>query len=267
VNRRHLFELEDQSWLPRAWRDGATDVLDVLLTMTGAVRPLAPALQAFMAAAGQRRWFDLGSGSGGGALAMRAELDALGAAPQAITFTDRYPNDAARQRVAALGDPALLYLAEPVDALQAPRHPPAIRTMFGALHHFPPELVQRILQDAVTARMPLAFVDVAASPAVRRLPAALIPLMAVPNLLFLFVVVLFLTPRVRPFRWSLLLWTYVIPAIPVVFAWDGTVSALRAYTPDELLGLTRAVPGADAYDWNAAQAGRSLMLTGRPRGA
>jgi hypothetical protein len=264
VTRRHLFELEDQPWLPRVWRDGATDVLDVLFATAGAARPLALALHAFMTAAGQRRWFDLGSGSGGGALAMRAELMALGGGPDAITFTDRYPNEAARRRVASLQDPALHYLAEPVDALEPLRHPPALRTMFGALHHFPPELVRRIVQDAVAARTPLAFVDVAASPAVRRLPAALVPLAAVPNLLFPMLLVLILVPRVRPFRWSLLLWTYLVPAIPVIFAWDGTVSALRAYTPDELLALAASVPGAGDYDWNAIQAGRSLMLTGRP---
>lgn len=135
--------------------------------------------------------------------------------------------------------------------------------MFGALHHFEPADVQEILKDAVRASVPVAFVDVAASPALRRLPVALLPVAAVPNMLLLFVAVLWLTPRVRPFRWSRLFWTYLVPAIPALFAWDGTVSALRAYTPEELLVLARGVPGAERYEWEANRAGRALYLTGR----
>ena len=32
------------------------------------------------------------------------------------------------------------------------------------------------------------------------------------------------TPFVRPFRWSRLLFTYVIPLIPLLVLFDGTVS-------------------------------------------
>lgn len=81
----------------------------------------------------------------------------------------------------------------------------------------------------------------------------------------MFVVALALTPLVRPFRLSRLFWTYVLPAIPLLFAWDGTVSALRAYTPEELLELARSVPGGNAYTWQAERTGKSLYLTGHPR--
>lgn len=136
--------------------------------------------------------------------------------------------------------------------------------MFGALHHFPPSIVPRILQDAVAARAPIAFVDVAASPVLRRMPVALAPVAALPNLVALFVMALMLVPLARPVRCSRVLWAYVVPLIPLLFAWDGTVSALRAYTPEELLALATSVPGGEAYRWEAGRAGRSLYLTGRP---
>jgi hypothetical protein len=265
MNRLQLIELEDQPWVPRTLRNGATDVLDVLTARAGIYRPLAPTIAAFMTAAGQRRWFDLCSGGGGGALTMRAELLVLGHGPEQITLSDRYPNEAAQQRVAASADTAVRYLPEPVDALDVPPHAPAVRTMFSALHHFPPETIRRILHAAVAARAPLAFVDVAASPVVRRLPVWLVPVAAVPNLLFLFVLALLLVPLARPFRWSRLLWTYLLPAIPALFAWDGTVSALRAYTPDELLALAASVPDSAGYHWEAGRAGPSLFLTGYER--
>jgi len=264
MTRLHLIELEDQPWVPRTLRDGATDLLDVLFARIGMYRPLAPALGEFMQAAGQRRWLDLCSGGGGGALAMRDALVALGQGPDDVSLTDRYPNAAARARVAVRADPSVRYRPEPIDAMQVPPHPAALRTMFGAVHHFPPAAVQRVLQAAVAERVPIAFVDVAASPLLRAVPVALVPVAALPNFVVLLLIALLLTPLARPFRWSRLVWTYLVPAIPILFAWDGTVSALRAYTPEELLALARAVPGGGGYTWDARRAGQALMLTGRP---
>lgn len=260
--RVHLFELEDLPWVPRVWRDGATDVLHVLFAVTRMYQPAAGVIDTFMTEVGLRRWFDLCSGAGGGAVTMREAIAAAGGGAVDVTLSDRFPNEAARARLAA-ATPPLTYRPDPVDARHVPPHDGAIRTMFGALHHFEPAEVSAILQDAVRASVPIAFVDVAASPALRRLPAVLLPLAAVPNLLLLCAAVLLLAPTVRPFRWSRLFWTYVVPAIPLLFAWDGTVSALRAYTPEEVLALARSVPGAEAYAWRADRAGRLLYLTGR----
>jgi hypothetical protein len=67
--------------------------------------------------------------------------------------------------------------------------------------------------------------------------------------------VLLATPFIRPFRWSRLFWTYVVPAIPLVVLFDGVVSCLRTYTPDELRELAKSVDGATGYDWTAGHAG------------
>ena len=73
-----------------------------------------------------------------------------------------------------------------------------------------------------------------------------------------------IVPVVRPFRVSRLLFSYLPPLIPFVVAWDGTVSALRAYTPEELLAIARTVPGGSRYEWRAERTGRALYLTGIP---
>ena len=57
-----------------------------------------------------------------------------------------------------------------------------------------------------------------------------------------------LTPAIRPFRWSRLFWTYVVPVIPVAVLFDGVVSCLRTYTPDEMLAMAREV-GGEEYEW------------------
>ena len=264
MRRLHFVELEDLPWVPTSIRDGGTDILDLLFAAIGFYRPMVARLQAFIAATGERELVDLCSGGGGGALAMWSLLDEEAKRGLRLTLTDRFPSAAAIARVQALADPRVHYHSEPVDALAATGALPGIRTMFSALHHFRPEAVQRLIQAAIDDRAPIALFDVAASPALRRVPLALAPIVGLVNAAFLLPLPLLLTPFVRPFRWSRLAWTYLLPAIPILFGWDGTVSAMRAYTPEELLALARALPGADGYTWEAARAGLGCCLLGAP---
>jgi hypothetical protein len=72
----------------------------------------------------------------------------------------------------------------------------------------------------------------------------------------------------RPFRWSRLLLTYLIPIVPLVVLWDGIVSCCRTRTPQELLALTSNFP---QYDWQAGYAHDQhswlapVYLIGRPK--
>lgn len=266
MRRLHLFELEDYSWFPKAVRDGGTDLLDLMFARMGFYRALVPTLAALVEATAERRLVDLCSGGGGGALAMRALLDEQGRHGLELHLTDRFPNAAASARVRALEDAAVRWHAEPVDAFHVPPALTGIRTMYSALHHFRPADVQRLIQAAVDDGVPLAFFDVAAPAPLRKLPLLLVPLLAVPNMVLLVLVSLVLMPFVRPLRASRLWLTYLVPAIPMLFAWDGMVSALRAYTPEELLALARATRGSEGYHWEAIRAGPGLSLIGRPRG-
>ena len=265
MKRMHLVEFEDLPWVPAVMRDGARDVLDVLFARVHFYRPLAPKLMALITATGEARLLDLCSGSGGGALAMHRLFEEAGRRDVAVELTDLYPNDAVRDRVSRLAHPQLHYRREPLDARHAPGELPGIRTLFSSLHHFQPLQIQELLGSAVAARAPIAVFDVAASPVLRQLPAVLTPLVAVPNLVLQFLMCLLLTPLVRPVRLSRLAWTYLLPAIPLLYAWDATVSALRAYAPDEVLALAQTVPGAGGYVWESGRLGKALFLTGRPR--
>lgn len=264
MKRMHLVELEDLPSVPRVIRDGGTDFLDFTFGKAGFYRPLAPKLVALLEATGANHLVDLGSGGGGGALAMHHTLVESGHHDVAILFTDRHPNADARARIEALSNPSLRYHAEPVDALRATPSLAGVRTMFGALHHFRPDDVSRLVQASVDARMPFAFFDVAAPPVMRRLPAILAPVLALPNFVGLLLASLLVTPFLRPFRLERLLFTYVIPLIPLLIAWDGTVSALRAYVPEELLAIAQAVTGSEGYVIEAGRGGRALYLIGRP---
>lgn len=76
-------------------------------------------------------------------------------------------------------------------------------------------------------------------------------------------------PFVRPFKWSHLVWTWLVPLFTLTGVWDGIVSCMRTYTPEELLLMAR--DAGDGYEWRAGRvrafgACRVTYLVGWPEG-
>lgn len=245
--RLHLFEFLDQPWLPGPLRRGGTAYLNAAYGVTPLPRMWAAVLERMLAEAGETRVVDLGSGSGGPLAAVAAHL---GARPE-ITLTDLYP--AGRE---VLG---FRYWPEPVRAEAVPPALPGLRTMFASFHHLKPEQARAVLADAARRRVPLCVCEATA-----RTPAALLTALLIP------LAVLILTPRVRPVRASQLVFTYLIPILPLLIAWDGFVSHLRTYSREELLALAGPLGGKD-YAWEVEELAapgvpfRVLVLRGLPQ--
>jgi hypothetical protein len=81
---------------------------------------------------------------------------------------------------------------------------------------------------------------------------------------------LVLTPWMRPFRWTRLFWTYVIPMVPFVVWFDGVISCLRSYRPEELREIIGKLTGRE-YEWRVGEFSASRVsvpityLIGSPR--
>ena len=257
MKRRHLVELEDLSWWPRVFRDAATDYLVTAIRHAKVYDGHAPRLAAAVKRAGADRIIDLCSGGGGPWPTLLPALRA-GGLDVPVHLTDKYPNAAALRRLAAT-TPGIAFEPEPVSATEVPARLAGFRTVFTAFHHFRPADARAILAAAVRDRQGIFVAE-----AIPRRPAALAMQLLVP------LAVLALTPMVRPFRWSRLFWTYLVPVLPLAICFDGIVSTLRAYTPDELLAMGREV-GGDEYEWEAGferSAGSPLpipYLIGVPR--
>ena len=245
--RLHLFEFLDQPWLPGPLRRGGTAYLNAAYAVTPLPRIWAAKLEEMLRETGETRVLDLGSGSGG---PLAAVAPHLGSHPE-ITLTDLYP--------AGREVPGFRYWPDPVRAEAVPEELPGLRTMFASFHHLRPEQARAVLEDAARRRVPLYVCEATARTPVALLTALLIPL-----------AVLILTPRVRPLRVSQLVFTYLIPILPLVIAWDGFVSHLRTYSRDELLALTGSLGGKD-YSWEVEDLAapgvpfRVLVLRGLPR--
>jgi hypothetical protein len=237
VKRRQLVELEDLLWWPRVFRDAATDYLVTALRHTRTYSGLVPRLAAALRGAGATQIIDLCSGGGGPWADLLPALRAEGV-DVSLCLTDRYPNTPAFERLAG-GMSGVRYEPQPVSATDVPPHLAGFRTVFTAFHHFPPAEARAILAAAVRDRRGIAVAE-----ATSRTPAALAMMVLVPLAVWV------LTPAIRPFRWSRLFWTYLVPVVPLAVTFDGVVSCLRIYTPEEMLTLAREA-GGESYDWQA----------------
>lgn len=245
MHRFHLFEWEDQPWLPVVFRDFITDHLRYFLARTirePVNRAIAQLLEPLLTRTGSRQIIDLCAGAGGPLLQVQRIIrDEMGE-PVEVLLTDLYPNVAAFKRHELEGGGAVRAIYEPTSAFDVPPGLRGVRTLFTALHHFKPEGVLRLLADAAGKRQPIAVFEL-----LERTPRMLI-LTGLFALLQAFV----RTPivgRLTPWRFLL---TYVIPLAPAMLMWDGVVSVLRTYTPQELRDLTDSIGAAD-YDWEVGR--------------
>jgi hypothetical protein len=273
LRRRQFFEILDQAWCPKAVREGATDALEAMTNSADIYGSVRERMMAAIRISGATRIVDLCSGGGGPWLSDSWLDESRSSAPPRpafdqggslrIVLTDKFPSEALAARVGQ--SHGLCSVADsPVDATGVPEELCGFRTIFSSFHHFPEfhhfpdSLAGRILADAVRRGDGLASAEVTA-----RSERALATMFLLPLFVWL------LTPRMRPFRWSRLLLTYLIPAIPFVILWDGLVSCLRTRTPEELLALTRPFP---EYEWTAGYADGPgvwlppVYLIGLPRG-
>ena len=258
--RLHLFEIEDLPWCPAIVRDLATDYLHFIETKVALHRPVAQLLAPVLHATGVRQVVDLCSGGAGPIPSIQKALLIEGLVVDFV-LTDRYPNTRAFERAAAGSDGRISFVGEPVDARAVPKNLEGMRTLFNAFHHFRPADAAGILRDAVQAAQPIGIFEL--SDRTWRTSLAVLVLMPL--------MVALTTPFIRPFRWTRLLLTYLLPLVPVTCWWDGMVSQLRAYTPSELQSMAKSV-ATDTYSWRVGRLalgptrGNVTYLLGFPRG-
>lgn len=227
TRRLHLFEFGDQRWLPRRLRDWLTEL--VALHASPEYLHAAPVLAWWLRRCGCTRVVDLCGGSGGPWPLLLPALRGQGVEVE-VLVTDRFP-------APGPAIPGIRRHPSPVDARAVPAGLRGCRTMFTALHHFRPGEARALLRDAAERRIPFAAFEFTARTPSNVLGMLLSPLRVWRD-----------TARLRPREPGRWLWTYLLPAVPAVYLWDGMVSHLRSYTPAELRALAdaAAVPG---YQW------------------
>ena len=236
MNRIHLFEFEDQSWFPNVIRKGITDYLQFASNRMDLYKNLMPIIKKGIMKSGTSRIIDVCSGGGGGILKINEKLKKENV-DSSIILTDKFPNVSAFKKTAANSDGSIDYIATPVDAVNVPESLKGFRTQFVSFHHFNPENAKRILENAARSNAPIGIFEATERTWMNFLAMLLTPF-----------VVMLAVPFIRPFSFSRIFFTYIIPAIPLFTMWDGLVSVLRTYSIRELKEMTDAIDATN-YHW------------------
>jgi len=258
MKRVHVVEFEDFDWFPPWLRTCMTNDLVVLARVVGVSSVLASLVTRVVREEGVDRIVDLGSGAGG---VMPDVLQQVRASPESghvgLTMTDLYPNEDAMKRFNRPESAHIEYQSVPVDATDLANAPAGLKTMSNCFHHMRPDMARAILKSAHDSRQPLLIYEMGANTVpfagwVLSVPLAL-PLIALSSMI--------LTLFVRPMTFRQLFFTYVIPLIPLFYAWDGHASTPRIYTMGDLDTLLEGLDSPE-YRWEKGPArndkGRAL---------
>jgi hypothetical protein len=249
MNRIHLFEFEDQGWFPQFLRNYVTDFLQFLSNKTKIYKPIIPIIKKGLLKSNTNQIIDLASGGGGGLLWLNKELQQE--IPELkITLTDYYPNISAFELTKSQAG-NFDFLTDSIDARNVPSNLTGLRTQFLSFHHFKPEDAKQILQNAINTNSSIAVFEVQ-----ERSVQSLIAMLLSP------VSVILSTPFIRPFKIGRILFTYLIPIVPLIVLWDGVVSSFRTYSVKEMNELVTSLEGTIEYDWEIGKAKNVLYLLG-----
>lgn len=234
--RIHLFEFEDLKWFPPFLRNYMTDFLQFISNTFDIYKPIVPIIEEGLEKSKTNTIIDLASGGGGGLLNLNAHLLENNSNIK-IILTDYYPNIEAFKQTKKSAE-NIEYIEISVDALNVPKSLKGLRTQFLSLHHFKPIQAQQILQNAVNNNSAIAIFEAQE----RNLKSIIFMLLSPIN-------VLFMTPFIKPFKWGRIIFTYLIPILPILICWDGLVSVLRTYSIKELNGLIGKLDNGATFAW------------------
>jgi hypothetical protein len=201
------------------------DCLNTALKLGGHYRDMHVPFRAWAEQAAGWEVLDLGSGGGGPADTLLDGARRAGKTIPKLILSDLHPSlSHFRALQEKYGDGAVGYLAEPVDAANVNCRHVGLRSMCTAFHHLPPAEAEAVVRDAALHAEGL-FVLESFRRDIRHL------LMVVLSGPFVYMLAPF---QKGCFSWKKLALCTLFPVVPLMVLFDGCVSVLRTYSPDEI---------------------------------
>ncbi len=235
------FEWEDQPWFPSFLRRCMTDFLRFILQTGNLYKPVTPLLIAGLQHTNSSRIIDLCSGAGGAVPGIQQNIKQATGKTIPFILTDLYPNTAAYRQIEQDTNGSIMYSSQAVNATHVPDSLHGFRTIFSGFHHFDENTAKKVLLNATDANEGIAVFDGGS----RSVWFIILILIFHPPAFMLG------TPFIKPFSVKRLLFTYLLPVVPLCTIWDGIVSVMRLYTPDELLLLATQTTKNKPYIWQS----------------
>jgi len=239
MKRVQLFEFEDLALLPNSIRSSITRLLIVLIKMMGIQHIISARIKRILKENNLNAIIDLGSGAGGVMPLIHYDIPDV-----KIILSDLYPNQDAIQYIDSLGVKNLSYLDKPVNATHFESTPIGLKTMINCFHHMPPKQAREILESAYINKQPFLIYEMSEN----KMPFFIWVLLLPISIVIMIIMVFFMTPFVKPLTWHQLVFTYLIPIIPFLYAWDGQASMPRMYTMNDMDVLLEGL-SSDDYFW------------------
>jgi hypothetical protein len=244
-----LFEFEDLSWFPNTIRESMMDCLCFIIKMLNIYEPIIPLIMEGLQKTNSKQIVDLCSGGGGAMEQISQNINRQSDDKIKIVVTDKFPNVSAFKLLATKSKSDISFLETSIDAANVPLTLIGFRTIFSAFHHFRKPFAKSVIQNAVNSKSGIGIFDGG-----DKNIFIIIGLIIIYPFIFFFC-----TPFFRPFRFSRLFFTYLIPIIPTCQIWDGIVSIIRLYKPDELLKIATEVD-TETYYWRAGKMKNKLGM-------
>ena len=245
MKRIQLFEFEDQGWFPDVIRRMMLRVLVVMNRLMSVQHVVKDMIESRFNQA--QSILDLGSGSGGIMPEVHRELRTSGQTVR-TTLSDLHPDAHADQ--ITQGIDGLSYSKKPVDATEPIEVDADLMTMINCFHHMPPQQAARILTTAQSEGRAILIYEMAE----KKVPTLLWILTLPLGIVVTALMGMLLTFKVRPFSLSQFVLTWIVPIVPICYAWDGQASMARIYSEKDLGQLLESLPQAQGYQWEYVKA-------------
>ena len=227
-----------------------TNLIAVLHRMVGTKEVIADLLSAVICERKIDKIVDIGSGSGGIMPEVMETLEnKYNLKNIELTLTDLYPNKDLIDEWSSEKSRKIYYHPTAVDGADLQGAPEGLKTMINCFHHMKPTKARAILTSAHKRRESIFIYEMGEN----NIPLVLWWILLPISLVLLMIMVLFMTPWVRPMSWQQLVFTYLVPVIPLCYAWDGQASLPRMYTMKDLDILLENLKSAD-YHWKKGHA-------------
>lgn len=241
MKRIHLFEFEDFAWFPGWLRRCMMRLISVMHDLIGSSHKIAKLIAKPLRESHFSTILDLCSGSGGPMPEVLQILhDKYDMPDTRLTLTDLYPDLNTAEVLNNQDGNNINYLTNSIDATQIDSQRSGFRTMIGSFHHMRPPEARKILTSVQNSGQPILIFEISDNSTPVGLWWIAFPI----NFLMTF----FITPMVRPMTWQQIVFTYIIPVIPICFGWDGAVSNARTYTLNDIDELLRDIDST-GYTW------------------
>ncbi|MEJ7676700.1 MAG: hypothetical protein WKG06_02240 [Segetibacter sp.] len=234
-----------------------TDYLQFAANTFDIYKCVIPIIKKGIESSGNNTIVDIASGGGGGLVKIAGHLKK--SIPYLkIILSDYYPNIDAFKITKSKQPDIFEYVEESVNAMDVPKYLKGFRTQFNSLHHFKPKDAKAILQNAIDSNQAIGIFE-----AHQRDIKNIVRMLLSP------IAVLLMTPFIKPFKVDRIIFTYLIPVLPLITLWDGVISVLRTYTVTELKQMIFELRNNERFDWEVGIAkgkqNEILYLLGTPK--